>query len=194
MPPRSHAAELNATTHRNKRRRLLGAVHLEPPAFHVHTTPHAVIKISVPSVKNMRILNRGAYRALAVVFGGLVVALGTWGAETVFARSSDNWPANDLELAQLVGLSSLLGLGLLTSLVVLGRLVGYRRRVERAREEELARLAEAALTDSLTGLGNHRAFHENVERELRRRARPGSSFSVVMLDLDGLRHARAPGR
>ena len=74
-----------------------------------------------------------------------------WGAETVFARSAENWPANNLELAQLVGLSFLLGLGLLTSLVVVGRQVGYRRRVERAREAELARLAQAALTDSLTG-------------------------------------------
>ena len=117
----------------------------------------------------------------------LAVALGIWGAETVFARSADNWPANNLELAQLAGLSFLLGLGLLTSLVVLGRLVGYRRRVERAREAELARLAQAALTDSLTGLGNHRAFHEDLERELARRARSGSCFSIVMLDLDGLK-------
>jgi diguanylate cyclase (GGDEF)-like protein len=135
----------------------------------------------------MTVLNRDAFRALAVLIGALAVAIGTWGAETVFARSNDKWPANDLELAQLVGVSLLLGLGLLMALVFLGRLVGYRRRVERAREEELARLAEAALTDSLTGLGNHRAFHENVERELRRRARSGSSFSVVMLDLDGLK-------
>ncbi len=79
------------------------------------------------------------------------------------------------------------GLGLLTSLVVVGRQVGYRRRVERAREAEHARLAQAALTDSLTGLGNHRAFHEDLEREFARRARSGSCFSVVMLDLDGLK-------
>jgi diguanylate cyclase (GGDEF)-like protein len=145
------------------------------------------MKIFLASLKNMRVLNRGAFRALAVAVVGSAVAVGTWGAETVFARSSDSWPANDLELAQLVGLSALLGLALLTSLVVLGRLVGYRRRVERAREAELARLAKAALTDSLTELGNHRAFHENLERELRRRARSRSSFSVVMLDLDGLK-------
>ena len=49
------------------------------------------------------------------------------------------------------------------------------------------RLAQAALTDSLTGLGNHRSFHEDLERELARRARSGSCFSIVMLDLDGLK-------
>ena len=67
------------------------------------------------------------------------------------------------------------------------RLAGYRRRLERARRDELARLEQAALTDSLTGLGNHRAFHEDLERELARRDRTGSRFSVVMLDLDGLK-------
>ena len=114
-------------------------------------------------------------------------ALGIWGAETVLARSADEWPANNLELAQLVGLSFLVGFGILTSLVVAARQVGYRRLVERAREAEHARLAKAALTDSLTGLGNHRSFHEDLERELARRARSGSPFSIVMLDLDGLK-------
>jgi diguanylate cyclase (GGDEF)-like protein len=118
---------------------------------------------------------------------GLATVLGIWGAETVFARSADVWPANGVELVQLVGLSTLLGLGLLTSLVVVGRQVGYRRRVERARESELARLAEEALTDSLTGLGNHRSFHEDLRREIARRTRSGSCFSIVMLDLNGLK-------
>ena len=115
-----------------------------------------------------------------------------------FARSADNWPANASNWRSWSGLSLLLGLGLLTSLVVLGRLVGYRRQVERAREAELARLAREALTDSLSGLGNHRSFHEDLRREIARRARSGSSFSIVMLDLNGLeasqRQARPPGR
>jgi diguanylate cyclase (GGDEF)-like protein len=103
------------------------------------------------------------------------------------ARSADDWPANGLELVQLIGLSLLLGLGLLTSVVILARQVGYRRRVERAREAELARLAQEALTDSLTGLGNHRSFHEQLHREIARRTRSGSWFSLVMLDLNGLK-------
>jgi diguanylate cyclase (GGDEF)-like protein len=133
------------------------------------------------------ILSRASARtvaAISVLFGA---TLGTWGAATVFARSADKWPANNLELAQLAALSFLLGLGLLTSLVVGGRMVGYRRRVERAREKELARLAQAALTDSLTGLGNHRSFHEDMRREIARRVRSGSCFSLVMLDMDGLK-------
>jgi diguanylate cyclase (GGDEF)-like protein len=165
---------------------------VKPPSTHrprPRSLPdtHTVTKISLASVKNLAVLKSGAFRALAVVFVAITVVTGVWGAEGAFSHSANEWPANDLELAELVGLSVLLGLGLLTSLVVLGRLVGYRRRVERAREEELARLATAALTDSLTGLGNHRAFHENLERELQRYARSGSSFSIVMLDVDGLK-------
>jgi diguanylate cyclase (GGDEF)-like protein len=140
-----------------------------------------------PFGKSISILNRGVTRTLAVVVVGFATVLGTWGAETVFARSADDWPANRIELAQLAGLSLLLGFGLLTSLVILGRFVGYRRRVERAREAELARLAEAALTDSLTGLGNHRSFHEDLRREIARRTRSRSCFSLVMLDLNGLK-------
>src|SRR4051794_26144147 len=135
----------------------------------------------------MTALNRATFRTLAAAFVALAGVVGMWGMATVFARSADNWPADAFELAQLAGLSFLLGLGLLTAIVVLARLVGYRRRIEHAREAELARLAHAALTDSLTGLGNHRAFHEDLKRELQRRARAGSTFSVVMLDLDGLK-------
>jgi diguanylate cyclase (GGDEF)-like protein len=144
-------------------------------------------EISYPFAKQITILNRGAARAIALLIVGLATALGTWGAETVFARSADNWPDNDFELAQLAGVSFLLGFGLLTSLLVLGRLAGYRRRVERTREEEVARLAMEALTDSLTGLGNHRSFHENLRREIARRTRSGSCFSLLMLDLNGLK-------
>jgi diguanylate cyclase (GGDEF)-like protein len=122
-----------------------------------------------------------------VLLVGFATALGTWGAETLFARSADDWPANNFELAQLAGISFLLGFGLLTSVIVLGRLAGHRRQIERVREQELARLTQEALTDSLTGLGNHRSFHEDLRREIARRVRSGSSFSIVMLDLDGLK-------
>jgi diguanylate cyclase (GGDEF)-like protein len=122
-----------------------------------------------------------------VLLVGFATALGTWGAETLFARSAEDWPANNFELAQLAGISFLLGFGLLTSLVVLGRLAGHRRQVERVREEEFTRLAQAALTDNLTGLGNHRSFHEDLQREIARRTRSRSCFSLVMLDLNGLK-------
>ncbi len=102
-------------------------------------------------------------------------------------RSSDAWPAEPIQKVELAATLLLIVTGLSGCAILLMRLAGHRRRVERARRQEVARLEQAALTDSLTGLGNHRAFYEELERELARRARTGSYFSVVMLDLDRLK-------
>jgi diguanylate cyclase (GGDEF)-like protein len=102
-------------------------------------------------------------------------------------ENETRWPAQPIEKLALVAIAILLALGLAACGVVLVRLVGYRRRLVRARREELVRLREAALTDSLTELGNHRSFHEDLRREIARRTRSGSCFSLVMLDLNGLK-------
>ena len=41
-----------------------------------------------------------------------------------------------------------------------------------------------ANTDELTGLYNHRHFHERLEQEVARGSRFGSTFSMIMLDID----------
>jgi diguanylate cyclase (GGDEF)-like protein len=63
----------------------------------------------------------------------------------------------------------------------------YRERLERVRQRELDRLKRAALTDSLSGLGNHRAFEEDLQRDLDRAAETGAELSLALLDLDGLK-------
>ncbi len=52
---------------------------------------------------------------------------------------------------------------------------------------ELARLRRLALRDELTGLANRRAFLDRLEAELARSLRTGTPFSLVLLDLDGLK-------
>jgi diguanylate cyclase (GGDEF)-like protein len=47
-----------------------------------------------------------------------------------------------------------------------------------------ARLERQAQTDSLTGLFNHRYFHERLRAELRRASRAHNSVAVLMLDID----------
>ena len=44
-------------------------------------------------------------------------------------------------------------------------------------------------TDALTGLGNRRAFDDRIEAELTRNKRYGHSFSLAILDLDGIESA-----
>jgi diguanylate cyclase (GGDEF)-like protein len=47
---------------------------------------------------------------------------------------------------------------------------------------------EASLLDHLTGLGNHRAFYEQLERQLARATRYRGPLSLVLIDLDELKH------
>jgi diguanylate cyclase (GGDEF)-like protein/putative nucleotidyltransferase with HDIG domain len=62
-----------------------------------------------------------------------------------------------------------------------------RRRVQAVWEQELERLAEAAMTDPLTGLRNHRAFQEDLARELQRISRSGLPLALMVLDVDDLK-------
>ncbi|TMC48462.1 MAG: diguanylate cyclase [Chloroflexi bacterium] len=54
----------------------------------------------------------------------------------------------------------------------------------RARKEELTRLSR---TDHVAGIGNRRAWDEELQREIIRATREGSRFCVATLDLDGFR-------
>jgi diguanylate cyclase (GGDEF)-like protein/PAS domain S-box-containing protein len=55
---------------------------------------------------------------------------------------------------------------------------------QRALEEHLRR---QALSDSLTGLANHRRLFEVLHAEISRSKRTGREFSLLLLDLDGLK-------
>ncbi len=54
--------------------------------------------------------------------------------------------------------------------------------IENARLYHQAKIR--ANTDELTGLYNHRSFHERLEQEIARGSRFGGTFSLIMLDID----------
>ena len=73
-------------------------------------------------------------------------------------------------------------LGVAASLAVL-RMVRLRRRLGAAHRRELERLRTAALRDGLTGLPNHRCFHEDL-----REAIAGSrGLNLLLVDVDNLK-------
>jgi len=76
----------------------------------------------------------------------------------------------------------LLGLGFLGLVWLVLRF--YRRRVEEAQAVERNQLERAAVTDSITGLGNHRAFHEALQREVSRSIRHKQVLSLALVDVD----------
>ena len=64
--------------------------------------------------------------------------------------------------------------------LLLAAVVSERRRSEEG-------LKHLAISDSVTGLANHRRFTEVMEQEIMRSQRTGRPFSLLLLDLDGLK-------
>jgi diguanylate cyclase (GGDEF)-like protein len=85
-------------------------------------------------------------------------------------------------LSAVVSVSCLLILGV--ALTVLSR---SETRANRALRAELDRVKQASLTDYLTGLGNYRAYHEDLVRNLAECWSDGSVFTVALVDVDGLK-------
>ncbi|MDB5074290.1 MAG: hypothetical protein JWO42_469, partial [Chloroflexi bacterium] len=61
---------------------------------------------------------------------------------------------------------------------------GYRRQIASAARVEMTLLQHAALTDHLTGLGNHRAFAEEVSRAAASAHRDGDRIALALIDVD----------
>jgi diguanylate cyclase (GGDEF)-like protein len=78
-----------------------------------------------------------------------------------------------------------LGLGLIAFFAVVIARISIR--LSRSRAAEFETMAQMAITDPLTGLRNHRAFHEDLAGELGRAGRGPTPMSLVMLDLDDLK-------
>ncbi len=55
------------------------------------------------------------------------------------------------------------------------------------RQQSEATLRHMAISDSVTGLANHRRFIEVMEEEIKRSQRTGRPFVLMLLDLDGLK-------
>jgi diguanylate cyclase (GGDEF)-like protein len=86
------------------------------------------------------------------------------------------------QAASLLGFTFALAHGLIvTSYVVVlgGALVDNARLFDQVRR--------LAISDALTGLANYRRFVETLEAEIQRSQRTGRAFSLILLDLDGLK-------
>jgi diguanylate cyclase (GGDEF)-like protein len=85
-----------------------------------------------------------------------------------------------LQLA-MIGIG-ILGMAILMGLAAIVR--SYRRRAEIVTEAEMRRLEQAALSDSLTVLGNHRAFRGDLAKEMARSKRHKHPLTLALLDVD----------
>ncbi|MCP9484375.1 MAG: diguanylate cyclase [Gaiellaceae bacterium MAG52_C11] len=112
--------------------------------------------------------------ALATALGGLDALL-SWSAQA----ETNYVSLAAVALAALAGVVSMLRRAI--AVLVSGMAPG------RTKNLELARLMTEARTDNLTGLANHRAFYDDLAGEIARRNESGSTFSLMAIDLDGLK-------
>ncbi len=75
-------------------------------------------------------------------------------------------------------------LGLLCLFGFLFVISAYRNRLIASHESEVQRIAEAALVDSLTKIGNHRAFKDDMQREMAFALRHKLELTLAMVDVD----------
>jgi diguanylate cyclase (GGDEF)-like protein len=74
------------------------------------------------------------------------------------------------------------GLLLMAGIAIL--LERYKGRADQAVRERLLSLEQVARMDSLTGLGNHRAFYEDCAREIARAKRHDRPLVLALIDID----------
>jgi len=74
--------------------------------------------------------------------------------------------------------------GMALSLMLIFVLRSYRRRLDVGIKAEITRLEKAGRTDFLTGLGNHRAFHEGFIRLAAMAQSRHESMGLAVLDVD----------
>jgi len=125
-----------------------------------------------------------AFYATNVILIALVISL--WSREPLgkILRNSVYWTvvpfsimaSVSLMLAVLWARSPLLSAALIGPLVAIAL---YQRSVH-----ESLKAMRLALTDPLTGLGNHRHFHERLQRALDETRGPRTPLTVVLIDID----------
>jgi diguanylate cyclase (GGDEF)-like protein len=103
---------------------------------------------------------------------------------TLALASLRNAQSSERMVLAVVAITIAMGALLLVSAAATMR---YRARLERVRGKEVERLKRAALVDNLTGLGNHRAFEEDVALALAEATAAERPLSLALLDLDGLK-------
>jgi len=91
---------------------------------------------------------------------------GVWGA--VFAGATTAGPLADHAEDRLASFAELVGMAIATA-------------------SERERLIRLALEDPLTGLVNHRVFHDRLAEEVARAARHSHALALVLVDLDGFK-------
>jgi diguanylate cyclase (GGDEF)-like protein len=102
-------------------------------------------------------------------------------SQAAAAEALRNYESAQRTQTAIVVSALILGLPVMAGLIILIRV--FERR-ETVAQLTLERLEEAALTDSLTGLGNHRAYQEELQDQVALALASGRTLSLALIDVD----------
>src|SRR5215212_2269978 len=133
-------------------------------------------------IRTRLVLCLAATALMAAVIGGLVVVLLTPEHERLLPMALGQTSGTLIGSGLIPFAGAMLLVGLLVHRVLepTTQLATSRGKVRELYDEERLH----ALADSLTGLGNHRAFQEAVDRHLRHAHGQRSEVALVLIDLD----------
>jgi diguanylate cyclase (GGDEF)-like protein len=95
---------------------------------------------------------------------------------------TQNARRSDAAFAWLTAAATALGIILMSGFAMLLR--RYQQAAAKATDAQVATLEQAALTDNLTRLGNHRAFSDDFAREIARAKRNDHPLVLALIDVD----------
>jgi diguanylate cyclase (GGDEF)-like protein len=136
--------------------------------------------LALGGLTNLRLVRLRLFLALVTMFA-IPIAIG---APVVFALARGTGASLLQPTAIIIALAAVLGL---LTVWLAHRVLEPAERLEaalRTLEGAYDQARSEALLDGLTGLGNHRSFQEEIERQWSGAVRHGRPLSLVLLDLD----------
>lgn len=137
----------------------------------------------------LRLVRLRLFLALVTMFAipiGLAIPI-------IYSLASHNGAILLVPLAAIAGLAMVLGV---LTVWLARRVLEPAERLDRARvilQDAYTRAHEESLRDSLTGLGNHRAFQEELERQWVDSMRRGGRLALAVIDVDEFRGINEAG-
>jgi len=127
---------------------------------------------------------RAIKRRVAIVFFALYAAISAilfaHGLEILFHYGAGI-------VAAIAGLWSIVGVALMLVYRVIGRHIRILERERVGLQQAFDRARLDSLRDGLTGLGNHRAFQEELDDQVLEAKEQSSSLALLMIDVDDLK-------
>jgi len=143
-------------------------------------SPTMIFMVVIPVLAVTLIGSNWTYFWTLITIGGWLFALFLDSTGVEFVRITQSANVGMVQILALLGTA-------LAIAAVMQSYVDANSRLRREMQDKADRLDHLARHDSLTGIPNRRAFFERAQECLKRSARNGSSFALVVIDMNNFK-------